>query len=438
MQVPETEHIIGMELYATTAEGIGGMLRQEPEDFIVKEVSGWEVEGSGKYLILELTKKDWDTHHIMRDLSRALGISQKRIGFAGTKDKRAVTTQRISIFDIPVESIEKVHIKDVQLTSLGRYRRAVELGDLLGNQFKITIRDISLEKDELKNRMDGITSEIRAMGGVPNFFGIQRFGAIRPVTHLVGEALVRGSAEEAAMIYIAASFREEPEETRIARDEVRNTRDFAQGLRTFPPRLRYERAMMHYLVEHPDDYKGSFSMLTETMSRMFVHAFQSYIYNRVICARIQAGIPLNRAIEGDIVCFKNSESLPDTSRTQRVNAVNLDGMNNLIKRGRAFVTAPLFGYDTEMASGIPGELEATIIDELKLKPEDFRLQEIPTMASRGQRREILLNVQPRFEILEDDLNIGKLKVMVEFSLPKGSYATTVLREYMKVDPLKMS
>ena len=438
MQVPETEHIIGMELYATTAEGIGGMLRQEPEDFIVKEVSGWEVEDSGKYLILELTKKDWDTHHIMRDLSRALGISQKRIGFAGTKDKRAVTTQRISIFDIPEESIANVHIKDVQLTPLGRYRRAVELGDLLGNQFKITIRDISLEKDELKNRMDGITSEISAMGGVPNFFGIQRFGAIRPVTHLVGEALVRGSAEEAAMIYIAASFREEPEETRIARDEVRSTRNFAQGLRTFPPRLRYERAMMHYLVEHPGDYKGSFSMLTETMSRMFVHAFQSYIYNRVICARIQAGIPLNRAIEGDIVCFKNSDSLPDTSRTQRVNALNLDGMNNLIKRGRAFVTAPLFGYNTEMATGIPGELESAIIDELKLKPEDFRLEELPAMASRGQRREILLNVQPRFEVLEDDLNIGKLKVMVEFSLPKGSYATTVLREYMKVDPLKMS
>jgi tRNA pseudouridine13 synthase len=438
MQVPETEHIIGMELYTTTAEGIGGMLRQEPEDFVVNEVSGWDVEDSGKYLILELTKKDWDTHHIIRDMSRALGISQKRIGFAGTKDKRAVTTQRISIFDISEDSIAKVHIKDVQLTPIGRYRRAVELGDLRGNIFKITMRDIALDKDQLRKRMDGITSEIHAMGGVPNFFGIQRFGAIRPVTHLVGEALVRGSPEEAAMIYIAASFKEEQEETRIARDEVRMNRDFAQGLRTFSPRLRYERAMMHYLVEHPGDYKGSFSMLTESMSRLFVHAFQSYIYNRIICARIKAGIPLNQAIEGDIVCFKNSDSLPDTSRTQRVNAVNLDGMNNLIKRGRAFVTAPLFGYDTEMASGIPGELEASLIDELKLTPEDFRLQEIPTMASRGKRREILLNVQPRFEILDDGLNNGMQKVMVDFSLPKGSYATTVLREYMKVDPLKMS
>ncbi|MGB3907251.1 MAG: tRNA pseudouridine(13) synthase TruD [Methanomethylovorans sp.] len=438
MQVPETERIVGMELYATTAEGIGGMLRQEPEDFIVKEVSGWDVENSGKYLILELTKKDWDTHHIIRDLSRALGISQKRIGFAGTKDKRAVTNQRISIFDLPEASIANIHIKDVQLTPIGKHRRAVELGDLQGNTFQITIRNIDLDKNELKQRMDEITSEINSIGGVPNFFGIQRFGAIRPVTHLVGEALVRGSAEEAAMVYIAASFRDEPEDTRIARDEVRNTRNFAQGLRTFPPRLRYERAMMHYLMEHPNDYKGSFSMLTETMSRMFVHAFQSYIYNRVICARIQAGIPLNRVVEGDIVCFKNSDSLPDTSKTQRVNAVNLDGMNNLIKRGRAFVTAPLFGYDTEMAAGVPGELESTIIDELKLKPEDFRLEEMPSMASRGQRREILLNVQPRSEVLEDELNIGKLKVVVDFFLPKGSYATTVLREYMKVDPLKMS
>ncbi|MFA0821588.1 MAG: tRNA pseudouridine(13) synthase TruD [Methanomethylovorans sp.] len=438
MQVPETEHMIGMELYATTAEGIGGILRQEPEDFVVNEISGWEVEDSGKHLILELIKKDWDTNHIIRDLSRALGISQKRIGFAGTKDKRAITTQRISIFDLSEEAVNKIHMKDVQLTPIGRYRRSVELGDLLGNQFKITMRDISLEKDELKNRMDIITSEINAMGGVPNFFGIQRFGAVRPVTHLVGEALVRGSAEEAAMIYIADSFKDEPEETRIARDEVKSSRDFGQGLKTFPPRLRYERAMMHYLVEHPGDYKGSFSMLAESMSRMFVHAFQSYIFNRIICARIQAGIPLNQAIEGDIVCFKNSDSLPDTSRTQRVNAVNLDGMNNLIKRGRAFVTAPLFGYETEMASGIPGELEAAIIDELKLQPEYFKLQEIPTMSSRGQRRELLLNVQPQFQIQDDELSYGKQKVMVDFSLPKGSYATTVLREYMKVEPLKMS
>lgn len=438
MQVPETEHIIGMELYATTAEGIGGILRQEPEDFVVNEISGWEVEDSGKHLILELIKKDWDTNHIIRDLSRALGISQKRIGFAGTKDKRAITTQRISIFDLSEEAVNKIHMKDVQLTPIGRYRRSVELGDLLGNKFQITMRDIALEKDELKKRMDIITSEIQAMGGVPNFFGIQRFGAVRPVTHLVGEALVRGSAEEAAMIYIADSFKDEPEETRVARDEVKSSRDFGQGLKTFPPRLRYERAMMHHLVEHPEDYIGSFSMLTESMSRMFVHAFQSYIFNRIICARIKAGIPLNQAIEGDIVCFKNNDSLPDSSRIQRVNAVNLDGMNNLIKRGRAFVTAPLFGYETEMASGIPGEMEAAIIDELKLKPEDFRLQEIPTMSSRGQRREILLNVQPQFEIQDDELNEGKQKVMVDFSLPKGSYATTVLREYMKVEPLKMS
>jgi tRNA pseudouridine13 synthase len=91
-----------------------------------------------------------------------------------------------------------------------------------------------------------------------------------------------------------------------------------------------------------------------------------------------------------------------------------------------------------MASGISGEIESAIIEELKLTPEEFQLQEIPSMASKGQRREILLNVQPQFKILEDDLNNGKQKVMVEFSLPKGSYATTVLREYMKVDPLKMS
>jgi tRNA pseudouridine13 synthase len=171
---------------------------------------------------------------------------------------------------------------------------------------------------------------------------------------------------------------------------------------------------------------------------MFVHAYQSYIYNTIICARIKKGLPLNRAVVGDIVCFKNKAGLPDNSRNERVTEDNIDGMNNLVRRNRAFVTAPLIGHSSELASGVPGEIERGVIEELNVPIEGFKVPSMEELSSKGLRREILLSADPKYTIGEDELNEGKYKVTLDFSLPKGSYATTILREYMKVEPLKMS
>lgn len=438
MQVPEIEKQIGVNLYSTDTDGLGGQLRQEVEDFIVKEITNREEGQEGKYLILELKKRDWDTHHLTRTLAKILQISQKRISVAGTKDKRALTTQKISIFDIDASKIEKVHLKDIELKVLGRSRKSVELGDLWGNDFIITIRNIAFSPEEAGKLLEKTTNEILAQCGVPNFFGIQRFGSVRPVTHLVGKAIVEGDFEKAALLYIAEPFADEPEETKQARQFVKETRDFKEGLKTYPLRLGHERAMMNHLIANPDDFAGAFLVLPKNLYRMFVHGYQSYIYNTILCRRIEKGIPLNQAVEGDIVCFKNELGLPDTSKTEKVTAETVTAMNRLIKRKRAFITAPLPGYNTEFASGLPGEIEQAVLEELKVPLQGFNIEEIPEMGSKGTRREILLQVEPKFEVDEDDLNPGKSKAMLEFMLPKGSYATTVLREYMKVDPLQMS
>ncbi len=207
------------------------------EDFVVREITNREEGKEGKYLILEITKRDWDTHHLTRTLAKVLQISQKRIGVAGTKDKRALTTQKISIFDIDASEIENVHLKDIELKVLGRSRKSIELGDLWGNDFIITIRDIASSPEETKKLLDKTTNEILAQSGVPNFFGIQRFGSIRPVTHLVGKAIVEGDLEKAALLYIAEPFPDEPDDTKKARQFVKETRDFKEGLKTYPLRL---------------------------------------------------------------------------------------------------------------------------------------------------------------------------------------------------------
>jgi tRNA pseudouridine13 synthase len=437
MEVPKIEQKTGISLYSTDAEGLGGQLRLEVEDFIVKEITNREEGKEGKYLILEIVKRDWDTHHFIRTLAKILQISQKRISVAGTKDKRALTTQKISIYDIDASAIENIHLKDVEFKVLGRSRKSVELGDLWGNDFIITIRDISSSPEETKKLLEKTTSEILAQSGVPNFFGIQRFGSIRPVTHLVGKAIVEGDFEKAAMLYIAEPFPDEPDETKKARQFVKETRDYKEGLKTYPLRLGHERAMMNHLIANPNGFAGSFLVLPKNLYRMFVHGYQSYIYNIILCRRIEKGLHLNQAVEGDIVCFKNDAGLPDSSKTEPVTAETVAAMNRLIKRKRAFITAPLPGYKTEFASGIPGEIEQEVLQELRVSLEGFNIEEIPEMSSKGTRREVLLQAEPKVEVADDDLNPGKSKAVLEFMLPKGSYATTVLREYMKVDPLKI-
>jgi tRNA pseudouridine13 synthase len=438
MQVPHLEKQTGVDLYFTAAEGIGGELRHIPEDFIVREVTGETREKKdGKYLIVEMTKRNWETHHLIRDMSRILGISIRRIGFAGTKDKKAVTTQRISIFGLAEEALEKIHIKDVDFTVLGRSDRDVGLGDLVGNEFEITVRNIDLPEPELEKRMEQITLAIAEAGGVPNFYGIQRFGSRRPITHLVGEAIVRGDIEKAAMDYIAKAFPDEHEETIRVREQVYETRDFARGINNFPLQLRYERAMMHHLHTHPGDYAGAFGTLSPNMQKMFVHACQSRIFNRILCLRLKEGLEMNRAYVGDILCFKNEQGLPDNSKYEMATAGKLSGMNRLLRHGRAFITAPLPGYKTAFAEGKPGEIETRVIEEENIPLEGFRVPQMKKVGSAGQRREIFLKVTPEYTTGEDEFNPGARKAILKFFLPKGSYATVVLREYMKTDPLKM-
>jgi tRNA pseudouridine13 synthase len=438
MEVSELENKIGINLYSTDTRGLGGQLRQEVDDFIVKEITNRAEEKEGKYLVLEVTKRDWDTHHLTRTLAKVLRISQKRVGVAGTKDKRAITTQKISIFDIDASEVENVHLKDVELKVLGRSRKSIELGDLWGNDFVITIRDIASSPEDTKKLLEKTTNEVLAQGGVPNFFGIQRFGSIRPVTHLVGKFIVEGDFEKAALLYIAEPFPEEPDDTKKARQAVKDTLDFKEGLKAYPLRLGHERAMMNHLIANPNDFAGAFLVLPKNLYKMFVHGYQSYIYNTILCRRIEKGLSLNQAVEGDMICFKNDAGLPDSSKTEQVTAETVAAVNRLIKRNRAFITAPLPGYNTEFALGIPGEIEQEVLQELSVFLEGFDIKEIPEMSSKGTRREVLLQADPKFEVADDEINPGKAKAVLEFMLPKGSYATTVLREYMKANPLQMS
>lgn len=421
LAAPEQDRNLGMEFYATDANGCGGILRSSAEDFQVDEVyTDFTYEG-GRYLVLEVEKKDWDTHHLIRELAGQLRISQKRFGWAGTKDKHAVTRQRIGIMNLNESELDRITLPDIKIRVLGRTNRGVDLGDLLGNRFRIKIREMTCQ--EPSSSLTKITEEIHKLKGVPNYFGVQRFGEIRPVTHKVGEALVRGKTEEAVFTYLALPFSAEPEATRNVRKILWDTRDVREALKNYPSYLRYELALLNYLVERPEDYAGSFNVLSPNLRHMFVHAYQSYIFNRILSRRMAAGLPLDRSTEGDVVCFAKG-SMPDPDKIQAVTKDNLEAVNRLVDRGRAWLTLPLFGFESILAGGEEGRIEREVLSEEGVPQENFRITANPDLGSRGARRPALLPVAPSAKI---EGNCAEL----EFFLPKGSYATVVLREYMK-------
>jgi tRNA pseudouridine13 synthase len=350
------------------------------------------------------------------------------------KDKRAVTTQRVSAWRVDPERLKNLSIKGLYIRDIHRGKDAVELGDLWGNRFSITVREINLDKSEAEERVKQTCREIDGLGGVPNFFGYQRFGIQRPLSHLVGIKLLKKEFREAAMLFLAKAYPLEGEDAQEARNYLSEKGDFAGALEKFPRRLTYERIMLKHLSLHPNDIIGAFRRLPRGLQKMFIHAVQSYLFNRILSLRFKSGFPLNSAIPGDIVTSVDSVSPNDYTL---VTEEAVSRINEEINSGRLGVSIPLIGYDSTLPTNKPGELVEKILREEELNPSMFRLQSIPEMSSRGMVRLILLNVNDLkvLNIGEDEYSENAIKLTISFSLPKGSYATIVLREFMKTDPI---
>jgi len=415
------EQTLGMQYYAGDTQGTGGFLRRSAEDFIVNEVENEaENKEGGKYLICRLTKKNWELQRAVREISRHLGISHRRIAWAGTKDKHAITTQLISIYDIEPEDLERVHLKDISLEAVRKSQAALSLGELQGNRFEITIRDCMPE--DLDARVDAAC--MTAAEGIPNFYGIQRFGVIRPVTHLVGEAMLQGDLEEAVAIYVGLASKDEPEETYNARQHFSESRDALEALNQIPVHLHYERSMLHHLVEKPGDYEGALLNIPPKLISMFVGAFQSWLFNKTLSMRMEEGYGLTEPINGDRLIFTNGREDIVTPQNISTAAVHM-------KRGRCSVAIMMPGSEPLKTHGPMDEYILGLMGEHQITPEDFaRVSELIRTRFRGARRPIALKTDIERVITGTDVKLS-------FTLPPGHYATTVCREIMKADPLAM-
>jgi tRNA pseudouridine13 synthase len=449
LRVPEIDKLLGIEVYASETPGIGGVIRSSIEDFVVEEVL---VDGSvasiekaaesrvlsvsasrQRYLLCILVKRNWDTFAAIKNIAKQLGIAQEQIQIAGIKDAKAITAQHITIENVSMEEAAAVNVKDIEIRPIGYFRDEMSAYYLLGNKFRITVKAVKLARSTVEKHVAKTIEKLEAIGGIPNFFGHQRFGSTRPITHLTGKAIIQGNFEEAAMLFLAKPSVHEHPSSRKARQELQSTRDYRAALTTFPKQLRYERIMLRHLVDCPGDFVGAFTRLPLKLQELFVQGYQSYLFNRFLSERIKHGFSLGASEVGDYVVNIERSGLPMIRTEKIVTAENQEETNILIKSGRARVALPLVGTKQKLSEGVMGQIERRILEAEGVDKSSFRVDAIPRISGKGQLRALVSPVK-NFKIhpvVHSKENLNETQVELSFTLLRGSYATMLLREIMK-------
>lgn len=358
-------------------------LKQVPEDFIVKEISNIKLEDNGKYSYFILKKKNYNTLNAIQAISNKLGINIKNIGFAGNKDKNAVTEQAISICN-GNDSMEGMELKDISLKYLGKGNEEIYLGSLKGNEFIVTIRNLT--KGEIKYIKEKAKNKEIAM---PNYFGEQRLSNNNA---LIGKAIIKSSFKEAAELILKSNS-------------------------------DYNKKIEQHLQKQKNDFVGALKIIPFKLLKLYIHSYQSLLFNK--------------ALEQYIKAIQNNSKKTIGNKNKKIN-------ENFVN-----VKIPIIGFATEISGK---EIEKTmkklkifssiksmntfytikkVMEEESIGLRDFIVRAIPGLSSEGGERDIFTKVNDFGEISsgKDDLNEGKEKIIVKFSLPKGSYAT-VLIEYL--------
>ncbi len=407
------EEYVGIRGYASKSPGFRGSIKSDSSDFVVEELPLPLIERSddGKYTYLKVQLTDWDTNRFLVRLARDLHISRKRISYAGTKDKKAVTVQYFCVnSDIDPGSIR---IGGAEILESFRSDHFLRLGDLVGNRFTVRVESDSEHGEEISR----ISSEVEASGGFPNFFGMQRFGSIRINTHRIGRCLVHGEYSKAVEMYIY----DRDFDTEDYRVDFGKTHDAEQALERFPMHLNFERSLLAYIAEN-GSLEGAFSSFPRNLGMLFVHAYQSYLFNRMLSERLERAGDLLTVFPGDVAVKVDRYFNPVDRQEIKVNGYNTEKIGRLVGEGRLRATIPLIGFESSYSKGFQGEIERKVMEEEGLAFPMFRISGYPELSSKGSRR-VISAIPVDFKSSSGDI--------LKFSLGKGIYATSYLREFLK-------
>jgi len=353
-------------------------LRQKPEDFIVEEIPNKEWKTKGKYTIYKLTKTNMTTFAAEKVLAKQCNINFKQIGFAGLKDTHAITTQYFSVEKACGDFKEQ----NVKAEIAGYLDEPLKTGDLAGNKFKITIKELREREIYLAEK-----NLEQVKKGVPNYFDSQRFGSLRGTDDFIAKDVLKGNYEAAIKKIITATTKHT--KTKKLRQFIKahweNWEKCLEEIEKKQMQRTAEGTIIKHLAE-TNDYKGAFRKTYKGIREIFFSAFQSYIWNECI----------KQMITGDTYQIIYEAGKLKFSRDWK----------------------PIEGTFPLAAPEVKNPLIEKVLKKTGMKLEDFQTDEHKFVA-----RERAITVKP--ENLE--MKKEEDKIILEFYLPKGSYATIIIK-----------
>ncbi|KAJ0726764.1 putative tRNA pseudouridine(13) synthase [Helianthus annuus] len=238
----------------------------------------------GKFLRFHLCKENKDTQEALGLIGKMLGIQPRSFGFSGTKDKRAVTTQQVTVFKQRANRLASLNSRliGIKVGDFCYVNEGLVLGQLHGNRFTITLRGVVADSE------DTVKAAADALGkhGFINYFGMQRFGTGSVPTHLIGAKLLRGEWKEAVSMILDPRDGEKDDIRRI-REYYKESEDIDGTLRQLPRFLVAEKAILQCLKKSPGNYLQAMKAVPRTLRMMYVHSYQSYLWNHAASMRVQ-------------------------------------------------------------------------------------------------------------------------------------------------------
>ena len=206
------------------------------------------------------------------------------------------------------------------------------------------------------------------------------------MTPVVGRSVITDDWKGAVDAYVGMAGIHQRPEVEAFRTLWRESGDPEKCLEFVPQHLGFERDMLKHLSRKPDDWVGSFRKLPNNLQLMMVHSLQSEVFNRIIAARLEAGLTLSEPIEGDIVGLIQDNGKIDMAKLVEVEGDILPRIARNCRLGRLAVTAALPGGESHFSDSQPGQIEKEVIAEMGLEGEDWQVRGIPRLTSKGSRR----------------------------------------------------
>ncbi len=394
--------------------GVGGVIKARPEDFFVEELPAYEAGGSGTHTYALIEKKGLGTREALDRIARALNIARRDIGVAGLKDAHAVARQWISIEHVPPPRLEQLSVPGVRIVRTSRHTNKLKPGHLRGNRFVIRLRRLALPLDEA-TRTAGAVLAVLSQRGVPNYFGPQRFGSHQD-NHLLGRAIAHNDAEGFVDSLLGRPQKSMHSPAVLQARTLYEQGRYEEALKAWPGPFTEQRRALRAIITGKGKKKRAFFTIDKHLKGLFISAYQSDVFNRVLAARMP---DIDKLLLGDMA-YKHANGACFRVEQPEAEQPRCDSFE-------ISPTGPLLGQRTTRLTGPAGEIENPILAAENLGDSEF--VQMKRLGARGGRRP--LRFQPRDASLtsgQDDLGPY---LELRFELEAGCYATTLLAEITK-------